>query len=132
VSLRDLLPDYQKDASSYVLCHPDGSPWTSHYYRYTFVYPLLALQRTLGDAYLSKFDESPGKGLQENYWSFNMYRRGGRNLVSRKRVNNFRAASTAEVVEHGRWRISRGTLDMPTAYLEWSTADRSALTYFCM
>jgi hypothetical protein len=52
-----------------------------------------------------------------------MYRRGGRNQVSRKRASNLRAATPAEVVEHGRWRVSRSTLDMPTAYLEWSVAD---------
>jgi hypothetical protein len=96
------------------------------------VYPLLAVQRTLGDAYLAKFDETMGKGLIENYWSFNMYRRGGRNHVSRKCASNRRAATPAEVVEHGRWRISRSTLDMPTSYLKWSVADRSAITYFCM
>jgi hypothetical protein len=118
--------------TAFVLCHSTGVPWTSHYFRYTYVYPLLALQRTLGDAYLSKFDETPGKGLAENYWSFNMYRRGGRNHVSRKRKSNICAATPAEVVEQGRWRISRSTLDMPTAYLEWSVADRLALTYFCM
>jgi hypothetical protein len=131
-ALSDLLPEYQRGPSDYILCHPDGSPWTSHFFRYTFVYPLLALQRTLGDAYLAKFDESPGKGLQENYWSFNMYRHGGQNHVSRKRPTNNRVAFPAEVVEHGRWRVSCGTLDMPTAYLEWYVVDRSALTFFCM
>jgi hypothetical protein len=132
-TLWDSLPYPQRVHSTFVVCHESGSPWTSHYFRYTYVYPLLvALQRTLGDPYLIKFDKTPGKGLAENYWSFNMYQRGGRNHVSRKRSNNLRAASAAEVVEHGRWRISRSTLDMPTAYLEWSVADRSAITYFCM
>jgi hypothetical protein len=131
-TLWDLLPYPQRVPHSYVLCHPTGTPWTSHYYRYNFVYPLLAVQRTLGDPYLAKFDETLGKGLVENYWSFNMYRRGGRNHVSRKRPSNKRSATAAEVVEHGRWRVSRSTLDMPTAYLEWSTADRTAVSYFCM
>jgi hypothetical protein len=132
-TLRNILPYPGRVPSSYVLCHPNGSPWTSHYFRYTHIYPLLSLQRSLGDAYyLAKFDETIGKGLAENYWSFNMYRRGGRNHVSRKRPSNLRQATTAEVVEHGRWRISRSTLDMPTAYLEWSIADRTSVSYFCM
>jgi hypothetical protein len=131
-ALWNSLPYPQRVPSTYVLCHSSGNPWTSHYFRYTYVYPLLALQRTLGDPYLRKFDESPGKGLAENYWSFNMYRRGGRKTVSRKRACNHRAATPAKVVEHERWRISRSTLDTPTAYLEWSVADRSAITYFCM
>jgi hypothetical protein len=126
------LPQSRRILTAYVICHDSGLPWTSHYYRYTHVYPLLAVQRTLGDAYLAKFDETVGKGLIENYWSFNMYRRGDRNHVSRQRASNIRAATPAEVIEHGRWRISRSTLDMPTSYLEWSVADRSAITYFCM
>jgi hypothetical protein len=47
-------------------------------------------------------------------------------------ARDIRTATPAEVVEHSCWRISRSTLDMPTAYLEWSVADRSAITYFCM
>ena len=109
-----------------------GAPWTSHNFRYTHVYPLLALQCSLGDPYLAKFDESLGKGLVENFWSFNMYRRGGRNHVSRKRPSNSCKVTPAEVVEHGRWRISCSSLDMPTAYLEWSVADRTTITYFCL
>jgi hypothetical protein len=131
-TLRNILPYPGQVPSSYVPCHPNGSPWTSHYFRYTHIYPLLSLQRSLGDVYLAKFDETIGKGLAENYWSFNMYRRGGRNHVYRKRPSNLRQATTTEVVEHGRWRISRSTLDMPTAYLEWSIADRTSVSYFCI
>jgi hypothetical protein len=126
------LPYPLRVPSGYVICHDNGTPWTSHYFRHNYVYPLLAIQRSLGDPYLHKFDETVGRGLRENYWSFNMYRRGGRNQVSCKRASNLRAATPAEVVEHGRWHVSRSTLDMPTAYLEWSVADRSSLSYFCM
>jgi hypothetical protein len=129
---RSLLPTPSLAPSAYLISHADGTPWTSHFFRYTYVYPLLALQSSMGDQYLMKFDESPGRGLVENLWSFNMYRLGGRGQVSRKRPSNARKATTAEVVEHGRWRVSRSTLDMPTAYLEWSVADRVPITYFCM
>jgi hypothetical protein len=72
------LPYPIRVPTAYIISHKDGSPsWTSHYFRHTHIYPLLSLQRSLGDAYLSKFDETLGKGLAENYWSFNMYRRGG-------------------------------------------------------
>jgi hypothetical protein len=130
--LGDLLPPEMLTPDSYIICHADGSPWTSHYFRYTHLYPLLCLQRSLGDQYLSKFDESPGKGLIQNFWSFNMFRRGARGQVSRKRPSNIRKATYAEVIEHGRWKVSRSSLDMPTAYLEWSNADRVTITYFCM
>jgi hypothetical protein len=70
-ALWGLLPYPMRVPSAYIICNNTGTPWTSHYFRYTYVYPLLALQRSFGDPFLSKFDESPGKGLQENYWSFN-------------------------------------------------------------
>jgi hypothetical protein len=82
-------------SSAYVISRVDGSPWTSHYFRYTHGYPLLALQQAMGDPYLSNFDESPGRGLIENLWSFNMYHRGVRGQVS-KRPSNTRKATTAE------------------------------------
>jgi hypothetical protein len=66
-ALWNSLPYSQHVPSTYVLCHSSGIPWTSHYFRYTYAYPLLALQRPLGDPYLRKFDKSPGKGLAEHY-----------------------------------------------------------------
>jgi hypothetical protein len=130
--LEELTALPSRGPKCFILCHPDGTPWTSHYFRYTHLYPLLSLQRSLGDRFLSKFDESPGKSLIANLWSFNMYRRGARSHVSRKRPSNLRKATTAEVIEHGRWKVSRSSLDMPTAYLEWSNADRVTITYCCM
>jgi hypothetical protein len=89
-------------------------------------------QRQLGDAYLQKFDGSPGNSIPEGFWSFHCYRRGARTHVSRARPTNVRAALKAEVMEHARWRRSRGSMDMPTAYLEWSFEDRIMLTLLCM
>jgi hypothetical protein len=117
---------------AYVLCHELALPWTSHYFWYTFVYLLLSVQRLLDNPFLQKFDKSPGKDLPEKFWSFNMYCRGGRGVVSWKRPGNTRVATLAEMVEYGCWRISCSSLDMPTAYLEWSMADRVCITFFCM
>jgi hypothetical protein len=130
--LRELLPPELLTPENYILCHANGLPWTSHHFRYTYLYPLMCLQRSLGDPYLGKFDESPGKGLIQNFWSFNRFRRGARSHVSRKRPSNRRKATYAKAIEHGRWKVSRGSLDMPTAYLEWSNADQVTITYFCM
>jgi hypothetical protein len=82
--------------------------------------------------YLSKFDDSPGKELTQAFWSFNMYRRSGRTIVSKKRAQTLRAATAPETIEHGRWRLSRGSLDMPLAYLEWSYEDHLCISLFCM
>jgi hypothetical protein len=130
--LRTLVgPDNAYD-ECFVMAHDDGRPWNSHYFRYTHLYPLLAMQRSEGDPYLSKYDESPGNGLIEAFWSFNCYRRGGRTAVSKNREYSIRKATLAEIVEHGRWRISRGSLDMPTAYLEWPISDQVCITFSCM
>jgi hypothetical protein len=52
--------------------------------------------------------------------------------VSRVRVGCTRKATTIEVHEHGRWRFSRSSMDMPTLYLEWTSVDRISVTLLCM
>jgi hypothetical protein len=76
--------------------------------------------RSLGDAYLSKYDESPGKELQKAFHGFNTLQRTGRSVASKKRAQTARHAFPSEVVEHGRWRLNRSSLNMPLAYLQWS------------
>jgi hypothetical protein len=131
-SLRDNLPASALVPAAHILAPPSGIPWTSHYYRHKFLYPALAVCRALGDPFLQTFDDSPGNSIPERIRSFNTQRRSGRSEASRKRPWTLRAATNTEVVEHGRWRISRSTLDMPLAYLEWSIEDRSCITACCM
>jgi hypothetical protein len=126
------LPAYALLPGPRILAHPSGAAWTSHYYRHKYLYPTLAVCRALGDPFLRTLDNTPGNTILERFWSFNTQRRSGRSEVSRKRRWTLRAATNAEVVDHGRWRISRSTLDMPLAYLEWSVEDRSCVTAFCM
>lgn len=123
---RELQPD------SFVIASPSGVAWSSHHYRYTYLYPALSVLRATGDAYLRKYDGSPGKTLQAALWGFNTQRRTGRSVVSKKRATTSRKATPAEEVEHGRWRLSRSSLSMPLAYLEWSLEDRFCITFFCM
>lgn len=129
--LQQILPQQQLVPEAYVISHANGLPWTSHYYRHTYFYPALYILRALGDPYLARYDDSPGKELTKAIWSFNTYRRTGRSIVSKRRARTLRAATAPETVEHGRWRVSRSTLDMPTAYLEWSYEDRICITLFC-
>lgn len=130
--LRALLRADKQGPDSIILAHPDGRAWTSHFYRYTYLYPLLGLMRSLGDAYLSKYDETPGKELQKAFHGFNTLRRTGRSVASKRRAQTSRAGSSAEVVEHGRWRLSRSSLDMPSAYLQWAIDDRICISQFCL
>jgi hypothetical protein len=129
--LRGCVEPRELQAESFIIAHPSGVPWTSHHYRHTYFYPALAVLRATGDAFLGKYDETPGKRLREVFWGFNTYRRTGRSVVSKKRTHTVRKATPAEVVEHGRWRISRSSLDMPLAYLEWSILDRFCITFLC-
>jgi hypothetical protein len=107
-------------STDFILAHDNGRPWTSHCYRHTFLHPFLETQKRLGDAFLQKFDGSPGNSIPERFWSFHCYRRGARTHVSRSRSANVRGATKAEIMKHARWRASRGSMDMPAAHLEWS------------
>jgi hypothetical protein len=129
--LRDLSTEEELAPTAFVFVHDDGSPWSSHYYRHRFLYPALAVCKAEGDPFLSTMDNTPGNTIPERFWSFNTQRRSGRSEVSKKRRWTLQAATPAEVVEHGRWRISRGSLDMPLAYLEWSIPDRACITILC-
>jgi hypothetical protein len=127
----DLPPDGLLN-SAHVIATPAGAPWTSHYYRHTYLYPALAVYHASGDPFLKTFDGAPGNTIPARCWSFNTQRRSGRSECSKKRPWTIRAATPAEVIKHGHWRISRGSLDMPLAYLEWSIEDRTCITTVCM
>jgi hypothetical protein len=130
--LLELEIEDPESCEDFIMCHPNGRPWDSHYFRHTYLYPFLATMRMMGDPYLQKYDGSPGMSLAEAFWSFHSYgRRGCRTAASRKREWNIRKASDIEVSEHGRWQISRQNMPMPMAYLEWSLPDRLAISQFC-
>jgi hypothetical protein len=120
--------------AEHVFQHEEGAIWTSHYFRTTYLYPLLHMLRMSGDPFLSAFDGSPGNSLEVKFYSMHSYWRGAgaRTHVSRWRPGCLRKAEGQEVTEHGRWRSSRSGLDMQTLYLEWNLFDRLALTRFCM
>jgi hypothetical protein len=122
----------QVGVGAHIIASHDGTPWTSHFYRHRYLYPALAVCRANGDSFLCTIDDTPGNTIALRFWSFNTQRRSGRSEVSKKRLWTLRAATPAEVVEHGRWRISRSSLGMPLAYLEWSVEDRVCVTIVCM
>jgi hypothetical protein len=119
--------------SDYIMCHPSGRPWNSHFFRHQYLYPWLETQRGLGDPFLQQFDGSrPGNSIKEKCWSFHAYRRGACTHVSRKRATNIRKATQVEVYEHGRWRQKHSSADVDKAYQEWSLEDRIMITLMCM
>jgi hypothetical protein len=128
--LEALLPPSECMPAAFIMAHCEGRAWTSHYYRYTHFYPVLGLMRSLGDPYLKKYDETKGKELIKAFHSFNTMRRSAGSIASKKRPQTIPMAAPAQVIKHGRWRINRSSLDMPTAYLEWPIADQVCITQF--
>lgn len=111
-----------------VFVHEDGTPWTSHYFRYTFLYPSLRAQATSGDAYLHPYRDS----IPEKFWSLNCYRRGARSHVSHSRQRSTVAATTAQIYEHGRWRLKRSTEAIDKVYQQWPISERLKITLYSM
>ena len=87
VDLLRLVPGDQTVCEAPLFVHVDESPWTSHYFRSTYLIPSLQEQRLSGDPTLRAFNGSPGNTLAEKFWSMHSYRRGGRSRVSRRRLD---------------------------------------------
>jgi hypothetical protein len=61
------------------------------------------------------------------------YRRGGRTHVSRRRAHCLRAATKAEITEHGRWRQrNQGHEAMALHYCAPTLEDRLYISLLCM
>jgi hypothetical protein len=109
----------------------DGRGWTSHYFRHHHLYPWLHQMRADGDPFLQAFTTDPGNRIEDKYYSFGTYRRGGRS-ASTKRSSGLQQATPDEVYEHGRWTRRLSKENMPTRYNEYSLADRINITLLCM
>ena len=114
-----------------IFSHNDGSPWTSTFFRQTFLFPWLHTQRQEGDPYLNQFDDSPGRSIPENFYSMGCFRRGARLDVSERRPGSVRRATKEERFEHARWRQKRAP-DIDLHYLEWGIEERIKLTLLAM
>jgi len=113
--------------------HPDGTAWSSHYFRHNHLYPLLTLQRLAGDPFLRAFDGSPGNTIAEKFYSMHSYRNGGRTSVNRRREGCVRAAHPNEVEEHGRWKLRHsGKERLSLHYSQPTDEDRLYITLLCM
>jgi hypothetical protein len=116
-----------------LFCHANGQRWTSSYFKSTHVYPLLHIQRNRRDPSLAPYDGAPGNRIEAKFYSFGMYRRGGRSQVTMRRAGCVRAESKAEIAEHGRWRTqNRGYYAMSEHYNESTLEDRIYITLLCM
>jgi len=115
-----------------IFVHADGTPWTSLFFRTSFLYPALELQRLEGDAYLRPFDGSPGNSLAAKFYSLHCYRRGARTHVSRVHSPTYRRPTKDEVYEHARWRRPRSSEAIDVMYCDWPLFDQVKLTLLSM
>jgi hypothetical protein len=118
-----------------VFTHPDGTPWTSIYFRTRHLYPSLRRQQVAGDPYLRPFTGGTAGTIESKYWSLHCYRRGARSHVSRGGKfgrHRFRRATNPQVYEHARWRYRRSSEAVDVMYREWTPRDRIKLTLYCM
>jgi hypothetical protein len=84
-----------------------------------------------GDPFLQAFTIERGNRIEDKYYSFGTYRRGGRSS-STKRNNGTAQATPDEVYEHGFWRNRISKENMPTRYNEYGIDDRINITLRCM
>ena len=108
-----------------------GRVWDSQYFRRTHLYVWLQQMREEGDPFLQAFDNTPGNRIEDKYYSFGTYRRGGRSS-SAKRNSGTSKATPDEIYEHGRWEQRIESENMPTRYNEYGLDDRINITLFCM
>ena len=112
--------------------HDNGTHWTSRYFRHTYLYPSLEIQRAAGDAFLQKFDDSIGNTLADKFWSMHSYRRLAETEVEKMHDPPRRPATKEEIYEHGRWELKRSSEAINIQYREWTLADRVKITLHCM
>jgi hypothetical protein len=117
-----------------LFCHVNGQRWTISYFKSTqHVNPLMHIQKKCGDPSLAHYDGAAGNSIDAKFYSFGVYGRYGRSHMTTRRVGCARAASTAEIAEHGRWRTqNRGYESISEHYNESPLKDRIYITLLCM
>jgi hypothetical protein len=118
-------------SSDLVIRGASGHPWDSRYFRRRHLYIWLHQMRADGDPFLQAFSLERGNRIEDKYYSFGTYRRGGRS-TSTKRNNGTKKATPEEVYEHGRWRQRIGRESMPTWYNKFTLDDCINITLLCM
>ena len=117
-----------------IFTEPDGTPWSSYFFRHTFVYPCLRQLQADGDMFLRPF-VGPNNSIEEKFWSLHSYRRGARTHSGRRGTQDgipSIAATGPQIYEHGRWRRRRAGEAIDVQYNEWTYQDRLPITLQCL
>lgn len=112
--------------------HLSGEPWTSLYFRHTFLYPALHTLQSHGVPSLRPYDHTPGNQIEDKFWSLHSYRRGARTHVSRPSVASRYRATKEQIYAHGRWRLANSGQPIDYVYLDFKLPIRIRLTKDCM
>ena len=89
--------------NSHLFSTPRKRVWTTTYFRTEYAWPLLELMRIMGEPTLQAFNDVEGQRIRDKVWSCHSWRRGFTSYVKRIRQETYRAATTVEVDNHGRW-----------------------------
>lgn len=112
--------------------HEDGTRWSSHFFRHTYLFPYLEMQREAGDVYLQIVDGTEKNTFADKFYSFHTYRIGAGNHCNRKREGCLRKADPYEKQLQGRWRIkNRGIEAIDIHYQQPTIEDMVWLTLCC-
>ena len=113
--------------------HPNGTKWTSYYFRERFLYPGLDLLRQRGDPFLHRYDGTAlERTLRYAFWSLHCYRRGARTHCQRSQPDRrHRKASKVQVYEHARWKLSGPPAEIDAVYRDWTLYDKIKITLLC-
>ena len=117
-----------------IFSEPDGSCWSSYFFRHNFLYPSLRRLQADGDMFLRPFTGS-GSSIEDKFWSLHSYRRGARTHAGRTGSYNgvaSRKATTPQIYEHGRWRRWRSGEAIDVQYNDLTYFDRLPITLQCL
>ena len=127
------MSSFTDGGSTRIFQQSNGQVWTSEHFRQTYLIPLLELQRLQGDPYLAPYDGvQPGSRLSDAFFSYHVYRAGGRSHVKQKRAGCIRKATPEETYGHGRWRIDRSSQPIDAQYDQPPVLDQLAITLFSL
>ena len=96
--------------------------WSSGYFRHTYLWPLLELQKLQGEPTLKAFSDAEGHRIRDKVYSCHSYRRGLTSFVARKRIQNIRRALEGELNEHARWRERMKAKGVASPTMGWHYA----------
>ena len=106
--------------------------WDSKYFRSTYLWPFLDLQRQAGEPTLRAFTDVEGQRIQDKMYSCHSFRRGAATFTRKKQPHTSRGATKDEIYAHARWRRRFGTEDIDQHYTDLPLLDRLAITFLCM